>query len=82
MFGEPITGSVLVQCLMNMAWQSFNLWVCHVCITKVGMIFVEAEILRTGNEQLLNNLEEGVVIQDPDIREIVFINTAAKNILR
>ena len=34
----------------------------HVIITKVGMIYVEAEILRTGNEELLNSLEEGVVI--------------------
>ena len=31
-------------------------------MTKVGMIYCEAEILRTGNEELLNNLEEGVVI--------------------
>ena len=34
----------------------------HLIITKVGMIYVEAEILRTGNEELLNNLEEGVII--------------------
>ena len=63
-----------------MVWQSFNLWVCHICITKVGMIFVEAEILREGNEQLLNDLEEGVVIQHLDTHEILFVNKAAKKI--
>ena len=30
------------------------------------MIAVEAEILRSGNDQLLNNLEEGVIIQRED----------------
>ena len=36
------------------------------------MIAVEAEILRSGNEQLLNNLEEGVIIQREEGPEIVF----------
>ena len=80
MFGEPITGSVAISCLMNMTLQSFFLWICHVCVSKCGMIFVESEILRTGNEQLLNDLEEGVVIVHPDTLEIVFINTTAKAI--
>ena len=42
------------------------------------MIYVEAEILRTGNEELLNNLEEGVVILDNENEEILFVNSAAK----
>ena len=52
----------ILPIFISMAWHSFNLWICHICITKVGMIFVEAEILRQGNEELLNNLEEGVII--------------------
>ena len=31
-----------------------------------------------GNEELLNNLEEGVIIQHQDTNEIVFLNTAAQ----
>ena len=56
--------------------------IIHVIITKVGMIFVESEILRNGNDQLLNALEEGVVIQRKYSKEIVFLNTASKNLQR
>ena len=31
-------------------------------MNKFGMYLVEAEILRNGNEKLLNNLEEGIII--------------------
>ena len=43
------------------------------------MIYADAEILRTGNEQLLNNLEEGVIIQEKDTQEIIFMNKSANN---
>ena len=43
------------------------------------MIYAEAIILRTGNEQLLDNLEEGVIIQEKDTQEIIFMNKSAKN---
>ena len=36
--------------------------------------------MRIGNEQLLDNLEEGVVIQNEETKEIIFINEAAKRI--
>ena len=36
--------------------------------------------MRIGNEQLLDNLEEGVVIQNEETNEIIFINEAAKRI--
>ena len=49
-------------------------------ITKVGMIFVDAEILRAGNEQILNELEEGVIILQAESKEIVFSNNAANRI--
>jgi hypothetical protein len=41
-----------------------NLLIIHIIVTKVGMIYIEAEVLREGNEQTLNNLEEGVIIVD------------------
>ena len=40
----------------------FYCWFIHLCITQVGLYYVQSEILRIGNEQLLDNLEEGVVI--------------------
>ena len=52
--------------LTGMVLLSINLFIMHLIITKVGMIYVEAEILRTGNEELLNNLEEGVIILEDE----------------
>ena len=68
----------IMECLMNMFFQSLSIWIIHIIITQVGMIFVEAEVLRTGNEQVLDNLEEGVIIQNKDTHKVVFINKAAK----
>ena len=42
------------------------------------MIFVESEIVRIGNDQILNNLKEGVVILDKTSENVLFVNTAAK----
>ena len=39
---------------------------------------MDADILRTGNEQLLNNLKEGVIIMDQESGMVMFLNTAAK----
>ena len=80
MFGEPFTGEVVVWCLSSMFWQAFNCWIIHLIITKVGMIFIDAEILRTGNDQLLNELEEGVIILQDDTKEMIFSNSAANQI--
>ena len=38
------------------------LLVVHATITKVGFIIVKAQSLSEGNEQLLNNFDEGVII--------------------
>ena len=34
---------------------------------------MRSEILRVGNEQLLDNLEEGVIIQNEENLDIIFI---------
>ena len=47
-------------------------------IKKTGFIYVESEILREGNEQLLNNLEEGVMIFEEHSLKLVFKNEAAR----
>ena len=38
----------------------------HVIITSAGLLFVEAEILRCGNEHILDSLQEGVIIFSED----------------
>ena len=77
-YAEPLDGKLIFATFSGMIMLTINLLVFHLIITKVGMIYVEAEILRTGNEELLNNLEEGVVILDNENEEILFVNSAAK----
>ena len=42
------------------------------------MIFVEAEVLREGNEKLLDNLDEGVIITDETSQVVLFQNKTAR----
>ena len=41
-------------------------------------MYVEAEIQRKGNEQLLNNLSEGVVIIEETSGLVTFVNKTAE----
>ena len=41
---------------------------------------MQAEILRDGNEKLLDGLEEGVIIFGDDECEVLYQNEAAKNL--
>ena len=41
------------------------------------MVYIEAEVLREGNEQTLDNLDEGVVILDEELMKIRYYNKAA-----
>ena len=43
-------------------WQCMNLWFIHLITTKVGMIYIDADVLREGNNSTLDNLEEGIII--------------------
>ena len=63
-----------------MVWLAINLLIVHLVITKVGLIFVDAEILRIGNEQLLDNFEEGVLILEEEKMEPIFLNKAAREL--
>ena len=80
MFDEPFTGDVIMRCCLNILFQAFTLWIIHICITKTGLIFVDAEILRGGNEQLLNQLEEGVIILQEETKDTLFANLTAQSI--
>ena len=56
------------------------IWFMRMCFVQVGMYYVEAEILRIGNDSLLDSLEEGVIIQNEQTREIIYINQAATKV--
>ena len=43
-------------------------------------MFADADVLRNGNEQLLDGLEEGIIILDLDKCEVLYHNEAANSI--
>ncbi len=48
-FNEPI-GELAVSYFTSAIWLTFNLSIIHLIITKVGFIYIEAEVLRMGND--------------------------------
>lgn len=44
---------------------------------KLGFLMIELDVLREGNDSLLNSLEEGVVIVEENCSEVCFLNSAA-----
>ena len=53
----------------------------HCLYSFLGYLFVDAETPRQANEQLLNNLGEGVFILEKDCSSVAFLNSAAKNFM-
>ena len=49
---------------VNMVMLLANLLVTHAVINSAGLLFSDAEVLREENDQLYNDLEEGLVILD------------------
>jgi hypothetical protein len=54
----------------------------HIIISWIGKLYVRAEILRSGNDTLLNNLKEGVFVIEETKEKIHFINEAGDTILK
>ena len=41
---------VIVNAMLMMPWHILNMFFIHWIITKVGFLFIDAEVLRRGNE--------------------------------
>ena len=63
-----------------MLWVTASSLIAHMLITLAGLLFVEAEILRCGNENILDSLQEGVIIFSEDTNEMHYLNRAARSI--
>lgn len=77
-YNEPIEGKIMSY-LMMVLWQSMNMLCIHLVNTKIGMIYIDAEVLREGHDMTLNNLDDGVLILNEPEMHIQFMNTAAMN---
>mmetsp|Transcript_7417 Transcript_7417/g.8969 ORF Transcript_7417/g.8969 Transcript_7417/m.8969 type:complete len:113 (-) Transcript_7417:2337-2675(-) len=71
------SGTEVILAIAYLPWHNLNLFIIHTVLTKMGMLYVEAEVLRNGNDQLLDNLEEGVIIVDETANDIFYYNSAA-----
>ena len=76
-YEEALDQGAIESTVLSMLMLGLMCWFVHICVVQIGMFYVKAEILRIGNEQLLDNLEKGVVIRDEETQEIIFINQAA-----
>ena len=61
-YNESIDSHFFLNITSTMVVSALFSWIIHISIVKFNLIYIEAEVLREGNEQLLNNLEEGVII--------------------
>ena len=74
---EPL-GATMKHAVEITMWFSINVFVIHLIITWVGKLFAESQVLRRANENILDNLEEGVVIiDDSDKNGILYYNRSA-----
>ena len=51
--------------------------IVHALTNKLGFLFIELDVLREGNDTLLNSLEEGVIIVEENCSDVCFLNSAA-----
>ena len=49
-FEMPLDSDAIVKTIINMMSAGSMVWFCHIVISYLGKIFVEAEILRKGND--------------------------------
>lgn len=78
LYDKEITTLVLGTVVTSCFWQFICLFLVHITMTQVGLKFVESETLRVGNEGILNNLNEGVVILQDKSYKVLFANKAAE----
>ena len=76
-YEAPIDSGIVVGLITAMIFTALVITLMHILFNKMGLLFVDAEILRTGNDQLLNDLQEGVIILNEESKTILFVNQAA-----
>ena len=56
------------------------LMLTHMLMMRIGIFIVSKEVMRTSNERVLNNFDQGVVLVQTDSNNILFTSKAAKSI--
>ena len=63
LYEEPLA-ETMSRAVEITIWFAINVFIIHLVITWVGKLIIESQIYRSDNENILDNLEEGVVIID------------------
>lgn len=81
-YGEELLGSgVVTTSVMMLIELTLGYFIIQAIFTQLGFNFLGAEIERNSNNQLLDDLQEGVIILDQHSRDVLFSNQAAKTCL-
>ena len=64
-YSDSLTSEVLFVVAYIFAFFA-SMFVVHCFVTLVGFLFVKSEIQGLGNEKLLNNFQEGLIIAQKD----------------
>ena len=71
---------MMIQCML---WLIMNLFICHLAVSKVSLLFVEAEISRECNADILDKcLDDGIIIFDQSKFRVRLYNNSAALILQ
>ena len=75
----PVDGSYIQNSLFHLTYNALSAFGIFIIVRKIGQLHVSAEI-RKGSEQVLNDLDQGVVILSKDSKNVLFANEAAKKL--
>ena len=76
----PSIASLIGSYALNGIILMFHCACFYLAFSWVGFKYLQAELPRKGNEQLLHNLVEGIFIVDEETSQVQFCNTAASSI--
>ena len=79
-YARPVTSETVAVVVALTALFFFTLLAAHISLAYVGMMYIKTDMLRQGNEQLLDSLQEGVIILNERNTDIKMINKAAKSL--
>ena len=72
-----LSTDALTNALCMLPWHIINIFFIHWIVTKTGFLYIDAGVLHHGNEHILDNLEEGIVILEQDSKAVMYYNVAA-----
>ena len=77
-YDKDVDAGVIFEGIFGLVYQFFNLFMANIGVNLLGLLYVEAEILRRGNKELLDEMREGIIIMNKESGMVLFVNKAAR----